>query len=210
MLRAACLAMLAVLGGTAVAATLDIVVRDANDRPAAGVVVQIETEAAAPAQAARGVVEIKQSKLKFWPATTVVAAGTTLVFANEDEFDHHVRGIGDGRSFELLIPAAEPGAAKPEARRPSARVTVDRAGVIRLGCHLHGSMQGHIVVTQAPFFGVTDANGTLRIAGVPAGKASVKLWHPFEIVAHGANDVDVTEPGTSVPLRMNFGLRSNR
>jgi plastocyanin len=200
--------MLALAGGAAMAATLDIVVRDSNDRPAAGVVVQIETAAAPVTPAARGVVEIKQSKLKFSPATTVVAVGTTVVFANEDEFDHHVRGIGDARSFELLIPAADPGAAKPHARRPSASVNLAHAGVIRLGCHLHGSMQGHIVVTQAPFFGVTDANGVLRIAGVPAGKASLTLWHPFEIVAHGASPIDVTEPGLSVPLRMNFGLRS--
>jgi hypothetical protein len=131
-----------------------------------------------------------------------------VVFANEDEFDHPVRGIGDARSFELLIPAAGPGAAKPQARRPSASVNLAYPGVIRLGCHLHGSMQGHIIVTQAPFFGVTDANGALRIAGVPAGKASVKLWHPLEIIAHGASPIYVTEPSLSVPLRMNFGLRS--
>jgi plastocyanin len=202
--------VLASAGPGAVAATLDVLVRDTNDRPVAGVVVQIETATAPAAAAAPGPVEIRQSKLKFHPATSVVPVGTAVSFVNEDEFDHHVRGIGQTRSFEFVLPAADPGAARPQARRPSATLTLTHPGVIRLGCHLHGSMQGHIVVTQAPFFGLTDADGALRVTGVPSGKAAVTLWHPFEIIAHSANDVNVVEPGISVALRMNFSLRANR
>lgn len=56
-------------------------------------------------------------------------------------------------------------------------------------CDVHTWMQGWIAVMPTPYFGVTDDKGTTKIENVPAGKHTVKVWHPA--AGELTKDVDV-------------------
>jgi len=133
---------------------------------------------------------IEQERMRFVPALTVVMPGTTVRFTNQDRWDHHVRGNPAGGA-----PVAAPGAAVASTNfelrlagkadgKPanSADVKLDTPGVVLLGCHLHGSMRGHVFVTDSAWTLKTDDNGIARFASVPEGAAQVRVWHAEQLV----------------------------
>ena len=115
---------------------------------------------------------------------TVVAPGSTVRFTNQDRWDHHVRGTpaspagnATAVNFELRL------AGKPEGKAAHfADVRLDTPGVVLLGCHLHGSMRGHIFVADSAWTLKTDADGIARFAGVPDGAAQLRVWHAEQLV----------------------------
>lgn len=173
---------------SALAGNVQIQVLDKDGKPVPDAVVVVYPPAGAgtaPTLMAPSPV-IEQEKMRFVPAVTVVAPGTTVRFTNQDRWDHHVRG-------NAATPAASaaPGAAGFELRlagktdgKPAnfADVKVDTAGVILLGCHLHGSMRGHMFVTDSAWTLKTDENGIARFASVPEGAAQVRVWHAEQLV----------------------------
>ena len=54
--------------------------------------------------------------------------------------------------------------------------------VVLLGCHLHGSMRGHVFVTDSAWTLKTDSDGIARFASVPDGAAQVRVWHAEQLV----------------------------
>ena len=50
--------------------------------------------------------------------------------------------------------------------------------MVVLGCNIHDWMLGYIYVTDDPRFGVSDAQGHVRLDNLPAGAYHVTLWHP--------------------------------
>ncbi|MDP3227608.1 MAG: plastocyanin [Acidovorax sp.] len=129
---------------------------------------------------------IEQEKMRFVPAVTVVEPGATVRFTNQDRWDHHVRGAPAGLSaaaasgntgFELRLAGKADG--KPAN---STEVKLDTAGVVLLSCHLHGSMRGHVFVTDSGWTLKTDADGIARFPGVPDGAAQVRVWHAEQLL----------------------------
>lgn len=128
---------------------------------------------------------IEQEKMRFVPAVTVVEPGATVRFTNQDRWDHHVRGAAAGLStaaaaisgFELRL------AGKPDGKPAnSTEVKLDTAGVVLLSCHLHGSMRGHVFVTDSAWTLKTDNDGIARFASVPDGAAQVRVWHAEQLL----------------------------
>ena len=64
----------------------------------------------------------------------------------------------------------------------AAETTVRQPGVLLLGCHLHGSMRGHVFVTDSAWTLKTDIDGIARFASVPDGAAQVRVWHAEQLV----------------------------
>ena len=56
-------------------------------------------------------------------------------------------------------------------------VTFDKPGIVELGCNIHDWMLAYIYVTDASYFGVTDASGNALI-DAPEGEYEVQIWHP--------------------------------
>jgi plastocyanin len=170
------------------AGNVQIQVLDREGKPVPDAVVVVYpaagSAATAPAVAASPVIE--QEKMRFVPALTVVAPGATVRFTNQDRWDHHVRG-----SSALQTANAAPATSGFELRlagkadgKPAnfADVKLDTAGVVLLGCHLHGSMRGHVFVTDSAWTFKTDADGIARFASVPEGAAQVRVWHAEQLV----------------------------
>ena len=81
-------------------------------------------------------------------------------------------------------------------------ITFDRAGIVRLACEIHEHMEGVILVVDTPYFQKTDADGTFRLEGLPAGRFVLKAWvsekqmheRPVELVPGARLRVDFRTP----------------
>ena len=131
---------------------------------------------------------IEQERMRFVPAVTVVMPGSTVRFTNQDRWDHHVRGNPTGASAAAASAAASSNfelrlAGKADGKPASfADVKLDTPGVVLLGCHLHGSMRGHVFVTDSAWTLKTDADGIARFTAVPDGAAQLRVWHAEQLV----------------------------
>ncbi len=134
---------------------IQVLDRDGRPVPDAVVVLYPGSASGAPVGPAPASAVVEQEKMRFVPAVTVVQVGTTVRFTNQDRWDHHVRGNPVG-----IAPAAAPGTAaanfelrlagKAEGKPAQfADVKLDAPGVVLLGCHLHGSMRGHVYVSDS-------------------------------------------------------------
>jgi len=151
------------------AATVDITVRSADGRPLAGAVIMVDTprKPAGPIHFSWGT-EMNQRNIAFEPHVLIVPVGSTVTFPNRDKVRHHVYSFSKVKSFNLKLYGRE--------KVPS--VLFDKTGVVSLGCNIHDSMSGFILVVDTPFAVQTDANGHALLTGVPAGGATIRLWHP--------------------------------
>lgn len=175
---------------SASAGNVQIQVLDRDGKPAPDAVVVVYPGAAtgAPPGLLQASPTIEQEKMRFVPAVTVVPAGATVRFTNQDRWDHHVRGNptgvavaaapgAEGSNFELRL------AGKTEGKPANfADVKLDAPGVVLLGCHLHGSMRGHVFVTDSAWTLKTDNDGIARFPAVPDGAAQVRVWHAEQLV----------------------------
>jgi plastocyanin len=191
------------------AGTLRVTVTGADGKPAADTVVLVQAQGATPPVPGAEPVVVSQKDIRFLPYVTVVPLGATVRFVNRDNFDHHVRSqpggplgsIAPAKQFEFRLAKATRGG--PEQ---SADLKLDLPGTIVLGCHLHNSMRGHVLVTTSPWFAVTDDNGRASIEGVPDGAVEVKLWHPDQLVEQPAARVQVAGTASS-ESKLNFTPR---
>jgi plastocyanin len=174
---------LATLPCLASAGTLQVTVLGSDGKPAADVAVQVLPAAPWSAQPPAEPVRIVQRNLRFVPFVSVVPAGGTVRFVNRDRYDHHVRSQAGGplgnvapaQQFEFRM------AAFKGEKESTADLKLDTPGVIALGCHLHGSMRGHVLVSATPWVAVTDEQGRATLPQLPDGQAELKLWHPEQL-----------------------------
>lgn len=167
MLRLTLAALACALPAYALAAPASISVRGPDGRPLAGAVVMIDV-ADTPAPRPRGGYAVEQRNIQFDPQVLIVPVGATVTFPNRDRVRHHVYSFSKPKKFDLKLYGRE------EARA----VTFDRAGVVALGCNIHDAMSGFVIVTATPFTAQTNAAGAVSLDGVPAGTATVRVWHP--------------------------------
>lgn len=176
--------VVAALPALACAASLQIKVTDRDGQPVPDAVVEVQVASGAvPRAPAPGQVTINQSKMKFVPRVTVVQPGTRVVFTNQDRWDHHVRGTLGGLAQMLDAVGFQFRLAGWVDSKPlsSSEVVFDKAGVTLLGCFLHSSMRGYVVVADSPWVAVTGADGVAVLDELPAGPAVVKLWQADEV-----------------------------
>jgi plastocyanin len=193
----------------ALAGSVQVTVLGSDGKPAAHTVVQVSpvaVPATRPALPATTV--ITQQDIRFQPFVSVVPVGASVRFVNVDTFDHHVRSMPGGplgsiapaKQFDLRVGAAKSG------KEQTSDIVLDQPGVIALGCHLHGSMRGHLFVSATPWAAVSDANGRVRLEGVPDGAAELRVWHPEQLVDQPPQPLQVAGDTQAQP-KLNFSPR---
>ena len=113
--------------------------------------------------------KIDQANLVFKPHVLPVLVGTTVDFLNSDAVLHNVfTPDGCAEKFNL--------GTWPKGQIRS--YEFKKECVATLLCKVHPEMEAFIVAVQTPYFAVTKADGSYRIADVPDGTYTVKVWHP--------------------------------
>ncbi|MFY1664711.1 methylamine utilization protein [Pseudomonas sp. Pseu.R1] len=154
------------LGSAASAASLTAEFVDAQGKPLSDAVLTLQGPAAKPDPAPKA--DMDQRDQRFAPHVLAVRTGTQVKFPNSDDIRHQVYSFSPAKRFELRLYGGT----------PSDPVLFDKPGVVVLGCNIHDWMLGYIYVTDDPWFGVSSANGTLRLDQMPAGHYKATLWHP--------------------------------
>ena len=110
---------------------------------------------------------IRQVNETFIPHVLPIQAGSTVHFPNGDPFFHNVFSLSGAKSFDL-------------GRYPKNQVRsvkFDRAGVVKVFCHIHSHMNAVILVFDHPYFSVADAQGNFVMSQLPIGNYTLVAWH---------------------------------
>ena len=151
------------------AATFEVRVAKRDGQPLPGAVVTVERESATPGPAPPVRAIMDQVNLAFAPDVLVIPVHSTIQFPNSDAVGHQVYSFSSARQFQLPLYRG----------KPYPPVQFDQPGVVTLGCNIHDNMVAYVIVTGAPFFGRTDAQGKWLATEVPDGRYRVRVWHPL-------------------------------
>jgi plastocyanin len=195
------------------AATLSVNVVDKDGKPAIDAVVMVVTSSvSSPKTLLPMSATISQASMQFIPAVTIVQPGAKVSFVNNDPWEHHVRGSAAGAAqfssndengFTFRLAGKSAGAVGK-----ASVVTMEKSGVVLLGCHLHGSMMGHVVVSDTPWAVKTDANGMATFTDLPDGAATVKVWHAAQFV--DLKPVQTTLSAAPAQVKMQLSVTPRR
>jgi plastocyanin len=111
---------------------------------------------------------LDQKSCEYHPYAQIIPVNTTLDITNSDDVLHNIKTKGGSKtSFNM---------AQPKFKR---KLTYDfkNPEIVQVECNVHGWMNAIIVVEDNPYDALTDANGSFKIADVPPGKYTVKVWH---------------------------------
>ena len=123
----------------------------------------------APATATQEIV-VTQENATFKPYISVIRTGSSVVFANRDNMEHHIKSFSSSKPFEIAV--HKPGDSPPPIR-------FDKEGAVVAYCILHDWMRAYIYVADTPWFATTaQPSGIARIESVPAGDYEATAWHP--------------------------------
>ena len=204
------------LSGTAIAGPISVLVLDKDGKPApdAVVVVLRAGKPGTPSSPLPSQATIYQEKMRFVPAVSLVAMGAKVRFVNNDPWEHHVRASAAGAAqfnaaandgFELRIDG------KPEGKLAgTAEATFNKAGAVLLGCHIHGSMRGHVYVSDSPWAALTDADGIATLEQIPEGLVQIKVWHADQLIDIAPQRYTVTAVPGQLTLQLSVVPRRRR
>jgi len=191
--------LLALLGaGAALASEISASVKDDAGAPIADAVVIAVSDAPVKLPAPR-LESVVQEMKEFKPFVKAVLVGTPIEFPNRDDVLHHVYSFSPARTFELKVYKGTP----PEP------IVFDRPGPVALGCNIHDWMLAYVYVSESPYFGVTDADGRVRLANLPAGKYSVRVWH-FRLTQHETDTAQQVNASGAEPVQVAWNLKLKR
>ena len=112
--------------------------------------------------------KIAQRNKTFEPHVTVIRAGSSIAFPNQDPFFHNVFSLYNGKRFDLGL--YEAGASRPA-------IKFERPGVSYIFCNIHESMSAVVIAVDTPYYGVSDRAGRVEIASVPDGRYTMHVFY---------------------------------
>jgi len=163
----------------------------------ANVVVMVEADGVEP-KVPDAPVHLDQKGCRFSTHVSVVHTGTTVEFLNSDSISHNVHTYAaknDG--FNKIIAAGSKETQK-----------LDKADRIEIKCDIHPWMNSYLIVTDAPFFAVTDAKGNFTLPALPPGTHKIEYWH--ETLGKNKGEITVGEDGQAEPIHLEWGASEKK
>lgn len=166
-----------------------LVVGDSNGLK--NVVVSITNIEKGKARASEGGT-LDQKECVYTPRVVLSPAGADLTILNSDGILHNIHTYSEANPS---INKAQPKFRKKMTQK------FEKPETVRLECDAHSWMKGWLVVTDHPYYAVTDASGVFELSDVPAGSYTLKFWH--ETLGETTQDVTVEAGGeASVAVEM--------
>lgn len=139
------------------------------------------------APAASGAVTLNQENCRYAPHVLGAQAGQDIQITNSDNLLHNINASPTtNRGFNI---------SQPRAGITSTQKFASAEVMVPVRCDVHGWMGAYIGVVDHPYFAVSGANGSFRIANVPAGTYTATAWH--EEYGEMTGSVTVTAGGSA-------------
>ncbi|MBI3989902.1 MAG: carboxypeptidase regulatory-like domain-containing protein [candidate division NC10 bacterium] len=123
---------------------------------------------------------VDQKTCQFIPHVVIVPSGGSLDILNSDGILHNIHTYS---TKNPTINKAQPGFKKKMTERFA------QPEIVKVTCDAHPWMIGWIVVTEHPYYAVTDDRGSFTLANVPPGTYKLKVWH--ETLGEVTKDVTI-------------------
>jgi hypothetical protein len=120
---------------------------------------------------------LEQKAKQFVPHLLDGPTGSSVEFPNQDPFFHNVFSLFNGKRFDLGL--YESGSTRI--------VRFDREGISYIFCNIHPEMAAVVLSLNTPYYGVSNAAGTVAIQNVPSGIYRLHVWGEGTL---SANPVD--------------------
>ena len=133
--------------------------------------------------------ELDNLGCRFVPHVLAASVGQFVVFKNSDPILHTVHALFTSGQPQFNL-GLYPGKV---SRKP-----LVTPGVVKIICEVHPWMSAYIVVSDHPYYSVTDVYGEYLLSDIPAGSYRLKVWHetlgtqekPVEVKAGGSQNLD--------------------
>ena len=112
-------------------------------------------------------IPLDQVNLTFVPHVLPVLVGTRVAFPNSDDIRHNVFSPTPSSKFNLGT----------YPKSTTKYYVFDKPGTVTLLCNVHAEMSAYVIVTETPYFAVTDKAGNFTLKNVPPGNYVLKVWH---------------------------------
>jgi plastocyanin len=146
---------------------------------------------APPRSSGAPAVDMDQKGCVFAPRVVLVPAGGTVNFLNSDRLLHNLHGR----------PKANSPFNRTQPKGRTIPLTFSQPEIFAVDCDLHSWMKAWVVVTEHPFYAVSDPEGRFTLDGLPPGRHKVRLWH--ETLGTATRDVEVPASGrTDLAVQM--------
>lgn len=110
---------------------------------------------------------------RFVPHVLATAVGDSVVIRDYDAVYHSLDAMIPGGKT-LVNWVVNPRGMTAAQSRPT--FVPDKPGVVAIICSAHPWMVAYVVVTDTPYYAVTDRQGHYEISGVPPGNYVLKVW----------------------------------
>ncbi len=165
-----CLGALVVgLSGLVHAGAVIAIAGDRDGQALTNVVIALKPIGVAAPVTVPATITVTQEAMTFKPYISIIRKGSSVVFANRDTVEHHIKSFSSSRPFEIAV--HRPGDTPPPIR-------FDAEGAVVAYCILHDWMRAYVYVADTPWYGTSDGSGLTRIDNIPAGDYEVTAWHP--------------------------------
>jgi len=149
----------AVLSGT-----VTVTERGGEAGDPSGAIVWLEGGPGGTPAAGRATIDTRNKS--FEPEVISVPAGSTVSFPNADPILHNVFSVSGENGFDLGLYG------QGEGRE----VVLRNPGIVRVFCNVHPQMEAIVVVTPDRRSARVSADGSFKIADLPAGRYEVRVW----------------------------------
>ncbi|TAJ21535.1 MAG: hypothetical protein EPO68_04545 [Planctomycetota bacterium] len=143
---------------------------------------------------------LDQKSCRYEPHVQVVPMGATVEYLNSDSVAHNVHVYAQKNGDQNNSVAA---GSKAEQK-------LEKAELVTIKCDIHSWMSSYIFVTDDPIYGVTKADGSATLEGVPAGKYKVAFWHEHESIGKGRSEEVTVEAGKTTTVEIKVGGKKKK